>query len=625
MTNGEFELLVKRFEREAAENSKSYRLKVLLMTGLGFGYVFFFLALFLFLMGLSIAYLASGSFSFGSIKLLLIAGALSYFILKALFIKMEMPDGYYLKEEDAPEFFAKIEELRKKIGTPEIHSIFLDSTYNAGVLQYSKYGFFGRKQNILQIGLPLLSTLSEKNFLTVIAHELAHISHSDTAFGAKIYRVRRTWARLMDSLEENEQFGTFLFRKFFMWYYPRYDAYTFALARQQEYEADKVAMNVTGNAAVSLCTIEVAATYYEADFYDQLFEESAKTDSVPEPYTEFKEKFNSLNEPQLEKYLQDSLKRKSTVTDTHPSLMERLQFLKGEPTLPERVNNTALETLFVNPKRILNHFNDLWIEWNYDNWKAGIKDYHHDQKRFEELSTKSSPLELAELWEKANLSRQFKGDSEAVKIYEEIVQSYAEKEAAPAYLFLGNYYLENKTTKEKGIEYIKKAISLDWECRLHGLDCLCEYYHQTSQKEKLEETKAELEKWLEIVEQSDQECNYFYANDQYVSHDKPAKEIELGVQQLSLHPEIMSAYLVRKVLTVIPERQQYVLALSVLTPKGTKLIENMEALYEKYVHELTAFTDTAVIILTEKDELLQKIKSIDHASIHCLIKSERVS
>ncbi|MEH7356910.1 hypothetical protein V7150_25725 [Neobacillus drentensis] len=37
MTNGEFELLVNRFENEAANNSKSYRTKVLLMTGLGFG------------------------------------------------------------------------------------------------------------------------------------------------------------------------------------------------------------------------------------------------------------------------------------------------------------------------------------------------------------------------------------------------------------------------------------------------------------------------------------------------------------------------------------------------------------------------------------------------------------
>ncbi|WP_335524097.1 hypothetical protein [Neobacillus drentensis] len=51
----------------------------------------------------------------------------------------------------------------------------------------------------------------------------------------------------------------------------------------------------------------------------------------------------------------------------------------------------------------------------------------------------------------------------------------------------------------------------------------------------------------------------------------------------------------------------------------------MEELYEKYVHELTAFTDTAVIILNEKDDLFQKIKLIDHASIYNLKKSEWVS
>ena len=625
MTNGEFELLVKRFENEAANNSKSYRTKVLLMTGLGFGYVFFFLVCFLILMGISIAYLVSGHFSFGSIKLLLIAGALSYFILKALFIKMEMPQGYYLSEDEAPELFARIEELRKKIDTPEIHAILLDSTYNAGVFQYSKYGFIGKKRNILQIGVPLLSTLSEQNFLTVIAHELAHISHSDTAFGAKIYRVRRTWGRLMHSLEENEQFGTFLFRKFIKWYYPRFNAYTFALRRQQEYEADKVSMDVTGNAASSLCTIEVAGRYYEVDFYNQLFEESAKTNSVPEPYTEFKEKFNSLSESQLESYLQDALKWKSSETDTHPSLIERLEFLKAEPALPQRVSSTALENLFANPKSILNHFNDLWIEWNHENWQEGIKDYHNDQKRFEELSSKHSSLELDELWEKGNLTRQFEGDGEAVKVYEEIITNFAAEEVAPAYLFLGNYYLQNNSNKKKGIDYIEKAISLDWDCRLHGLNSLCEYYHQTEQTEKLEETKAEFEKWLDLIEQSDHECNYFYVNDQFVSHDKPAKEIELSVQQLSLQQEVISAYLVRKVLTVIPERKQYVLALRVVLPKGSNLNGDMEQLHEKYVDELSGFTDTAIIIFNEDEELLRKIRLIGHATIYSRKKSERVS
>ncbi|HAQ06649.1 MAG TPA: hypothetical protein DCR24_03655 [Bacillus bacterium] len=284
MTNQEFETLVTKLEKQASVNPKLYRFKVIMLTGLGFGYVALFLSLFLLLMVISIAMIADGEFTFGNVKVLLLTGTLSFFIIKALIVKMEMPDGYYLQREEAPKLFEMIDTLRLRLNTPHIDEIVLDSEFNASVAQISAYGMVGKKRNVLVIGIPLLSTLSQQQFTAVLAHELAHISNSDTALGARIYRLRMGWGRLLHSLEENEQFGTFIFKKFFQWFYPRFDAYTFAMARQEEYDADHSAAAVTSPQAMgeALVAISVAAPYYYRDFYSELFEECARTNSVPQ-------------------------------------------------------------------------------------------------------------------------------------------------------------------------------------------------------------------------------------------------------------------------------------------------------------------------------------------------------
>ncbi len=249
MTNEEFELLVKKHEKNSEKNPAFYQLKVLLFAGLGYGYVLILLVLLLFFLLIGILSATDGTtVTLGNVKMLIIFGALSFFVIKALIVKMEMPEGYYLKENDAPELEKTIRDLSSKLKTPKIHRIVLDTRYNAAVTQRSKFGLFGPKQNILIIGIPLVSSLNREQFTAVLAHELAHISHADTSYGSFIYRVRMTWGQLMFALEKNEQFGTFLFRRFIKWYYPRFSAYSFVRARQAEYAADgSCKSDFTGN------------------------------------------------------------------------------------------------------------------------------------------------------------------------------------------------------------------------------------------------------------------------------------------------------------------------------------------------------------------------------------------
>lgn len=626
MTNAEFENLVKKLETKAGEKPNLYRFKVLLFTGLGYGYVLFFLGLLLFLLGISVAMFADGEFTFGNIKVLLITGTLSFFIVKALIVKIERPEGYYLQHGEAPELEKKIKQISLQLKTPEIHAIVLNSEFNAAVTQIPKYGLIGKKQNILMIGMPLLTALSREQFTSVLAHELAHISYSDTAMGAKIYRVRRSWGRLMDSLERNEQFGTFLFRRFFQWYYPRFDAYTFVMARQEEYKADRAAARVTTAETVrdTLCTISVAAPYYYNDYYNQLFEDCAKTDSVPKPYTNFREKILEIEKLQAESYLNSELEAESYVTDTHPCLSDRLKAIGMNPAFTKG-KDSAVDYFFANSDAILQHFNELWVVFNEEHWKEQIQVYNASKQRYEEIADKTVD-DLDGMLEKAGLTQEFAGMEAASLVYRQIIDTFpANDQSAAAYLSLGEIYVQQKTTAEEGVQLIQLAIEADWECKLPGLELLCDYYYSTEQTAAFEAARAELEEWADIVEQADEECDFIHHNDLFIPHDKPESEIIKGVEQITSHPEIIRAYLVRKVITSIPDRKQYLLALKVQMPKGPDQEEFEELLIEKYVNELYALENTSIIILNGKDDLAKNIRKVNGSVIFSVIKTVQAS
>ena len=627
MTNQEFETLVTKLEKQASVNPKLYRFKVIMLTGLGFGYVALFLSLFLLLMVISIAMIADGEFTFGNVKVLLLTGTLSFFIIKALIVKMEMPDGYYLQREEAPKLFEMIDTLRLRLNTPHIDEIVLDSEFNASVAQISAYGMVGKKRNVLVIGIPLLSTLSQQQFTAVLAHELAHISNSDTALGARIYRLRMGWGRLLHSLEENEQFGTFIFKKFFQWFYPRFDAYTFAMARQEEYDADHSAAAVTSPQAMgeALVAISVAAPYYYRDFYSELFEECARTNSVPQPYSNFTEKLHSLSDQKTIEYFNEQLAEESYMTDTHPCLRDRLSALGAEAELPKIQQESALDYFFAYPGRVISDFNEMWVDHNQDTWREEIEHFNDSKQRFEELSKKQVTT-LDELLEKAYLTVEFDSLEAAIPLYEEIAEKHhQDQRTAGALLTLGEHYLESKDTADKGIHLISLAMSYDWELRLPALDLLCGYYYETEQSELFEQTREELEKWEEIVEASNEECNFIQPTDQFTTHDKATEEILAGMNQLAQYREITKAYLVRKQITSIPERKQYVLGLDLTLPKSTDLDEAEETLYEKYINGLGEFEDTCVIIINDKKDLRKSLLNVENSLIYSVHDKEKAS
>ncbi|QFT91136.1 heat shock protein HtpX [Bacillus sp. THAF10] len=615
MTDEKFELLVKKLETKAEENPGRYRFKVLLLTALGYGYILFFLSLVLVLLTISVLYMTDGNFSSGSLKLFLVTGALSFFIIKSLYLTISLPEGYYLKKNEAPELEKAISTISTQLKTPKIHAIVLDNDFNAAVMQHHKFGLFGPKKNILMIGIPLMSGLSREQFTTVLAHELAHISHSDTSFGAMIYRVRKTWAQLMTSLENNEQFGTFLFRKFIQWFYPRYSAHTFVMARQQEYAADAAAAKVTSPEAVrdTLCTVSIGGQYYYENFFHELFQEGSKTNVVPHPYTQFFSRYQKLNPALANEFLQNALSRESNVEDTHPCLTARLNAVGMKPDIPTN-KESAIDFFFANPKAILQQFNQEWLEHNKERWNEQIASYNDAKSRLQELE-QSKELDIHGKYEKAILTRNLVGYEPAIPLLEEMIVEFSEERVAPAYLALGNIYLHQEDTAQKGERYVKKAMEIDWELKEEALDTLCEYYYHTGNMEAFEETRIQLEAWPTLLKQFEEEASDLNLDDQYMAHDQAPEQVKEIADNLLPHSEIVEAYFIRKVVSVIPERKIYLLGLKVQVPEAIDQDEYTEQLLDKYSEELEIVDNIQFFLLNGNEEFEAKMKEVEGSQI----------
>lgn len=103
--------------------------------------------------------------------------------------------------------------------------------------------------------------------------------------------------------------------------------------------------------------------------------------------------------------------------------------------------------------------------------------------------------------------------------------------------------------------------------------------------------------------------------DHYVPHDQAPEEVGAIVDELSRHSEIVEAYLVRKVIDLIPERKVYSLALTVQVPEDMDQEEYTDQLLEKYVQELQISENIQFYILNGYEDFEEKVKEVEGSQI----------
>jgi Zn-dependent protease with chaperone function len=491
------------------------------------------------------------------IKSKLIIGVFAFIaILLATFrLKIPKPEGRELKPQAFPIFNKVIKELSRQLKTPKIHRYLLVEGMNAGIVQRPKLGLFGWQDNTLLVGITLLLALSPEQAKAVLAHELGHLSENHARFNAWIYQIRTKWQQVADCLSRSGLLGAILGIKFFNWYAPYFYAYSFALARHNEYEADAISAELTSPKLSAQALVTSRSVYVLLDrTYWRLMDmpATAKNEIPDAVYTDLASFLTDgkYDSKQIQDAVNQTLLVETQYADTHPALKDRISALGMQADLPQPVVVTAAKVWFGDQyDSIVQEFDRAWAYRHRKYWQDRSNQM---QKAAEVLTTIKSKLrtELTreELLEEAFLTTQVEGELTALPLYQSIVHQYPTD--MDALLNLGRLKLmENDAS---GITCLQKVLSR-FEYVMPACESAIAYYRHTGNKTEAEIWQARADAQLELMEEAKQERSYVNWTDEFTSGPFTDLEIEQIRHQLTAVTFIKSAWLCQKLLKIVPE------------------------------------------------------------------------
>jgi Zn-dependent protease with chaperone function len=380
MDNKDYELLVLRLEGSSGQNPASFRLRVMLISGLAYAALFLFLAALGLLVYFLFQVVRDGHNAGNLIKIGLFALTLVpvfWVTLRAFLTRLEPPSGRELTREEAPRLFDVLDRIRAKLKAPPLYKVLVDDQYNAAICQVPRFGLFGGHRNYLIVGLPYMLGTPARETIAALAHEYGHLSGDHGKVGAWVYRQRRTFGALHAKVAEDAEGNVIngLIADALDRFAPYFNAYTFVLSRQQEYEADAAASRIAGVEANAsgLIRDELLGRWIAEGFWPRLYAQAGEV-AKPRfmPYAAMRTAFAAAHgEWATQERLKEALKKDSGLEDTHPCLRERLDAVGGKETLPAVPEHSAAESLLgPTAKRLIEEFDRSWWEENRGSWQS---------------------------------------------------------------------------------------------------------------------------------------------------------------------------------------------------------------------------------------------------------------
>lgn len=380
--------VARRLEKLAKTNPGGYKLRVLGLALGGCAYIWSIL-LVLALLGVGATLLIIKA-PYVAIKLGLPLLALIGLIIKSLFIKYEPIKGFKVKRQDAPELFALVESIQGTVKCPKVDEILISEDFNAALVQKPRLGILGWNQSTLILGLPLMQSLTFEQFKGVLSHEMGHLSGRHGAMASWIYGARNAWCSLLKTLESERSFARIAFERFFHWYVPYFDTYSFVLARAQEYEADRCSVDLVGSqcTAQALTATQIRGQFLQNHFWKPILEGTRVRQEPPmDVYFQLRNCISaeSVDLAEAKLWVDRALQSKTNFDDTHPALIDRLAGLltTDEEHCRQAVYDLLPQILSPMSSAAETVFDKQWLESVMTSlsheWAESIAVYWHEQ------------------------------------------------------------------------------------------------------------------------------------------------------------------------------------------------------------------------------------------------------
>lgn len=564
-----FEYLVDEAERAFRKDPRRYKRRLMWLGLLGYAVIGALLFLIVALIGgtLWVATLSTAVLVLLiNAKLIFILSLLAWALLKGLWIRIEAPEGYGLEREQFPVLFAEIDSLVGTLAARPIHRVVLTDDFNATIVAVPRIGRCVSYRYTLSLGLPLLLSLSPEQARAVLAHEFGHLSANYSGFNAWVYRVRASWGRIFEAVARTQGLAAGVLHRFFDWYTPYYWAYSFALERANEYEADAAAVRLTSSAdvAAALVAVHTHRDLASEHFWSPL---KARADHQPQPavrpYSALRQFFKqpSLNEEAFQERIAPALERRTDLTDTHPSLRDRLAAL-GQPARAQGpVAQSAAEVwLGERLPAVLATFDHYWINCNRLRWQGRYREVQATRAALAQLKTKPvQQLTATDRWNLASWSERLEPGMDPVPLY----QAYKDlrPDDTDVDFMIGRHLLAH--SQPEGLAYLERAAS-QRALTLDACNLAIAYLRRTGDAPAIEVWRQRGERHQDRELAARRERAEVCGDDILIPPQLPGDQMRDLRAKLLATGKIRDAWIVRKTVREFPEDPVYLIAVRLL-------------------------------------------------------------
>lgn len=579
MEREQFDLMVARLEEYSRRYPAKYKLRVLGFALLGYAYLVLMVFLLLLLLAasaVSVIYLKAMG-----VKLLLVIAPFVWLVVRSCWVDIKAPPGVTIVRREAPALFDRIAALRRKMRAPRFQRVLITDEFNAGVVQVPRLGPVGWHSNYLLLGMPLLKSVTPLQLDAILAHEFGHLAGGHGRFGNWLYRLRKIWSQLLEELECRKSAGAALFRGFFEWYVPRFNAYSFPLARANEYQADAAAARATTSSvlAQALTSTSIVGRFLGDKFWPDVY---SRADTTPQPSLA---PFNMLglavasdiDNADVETWMKAALARPTDTTDTHPGLADRLRAFGGEASFEKPERGASAEFLLGEAREsIVKKLDERWRFHISEDWRRRYSEASEARGRLTKLRgiEDVTALSVDELIELAALEESL-GDGREVAITLLRNRFSAEPENAGLNYCLGIRLLA--TNDESGIAFVEKAMGLDEWAIVPGQVALRDYFHSQGLTEKAQKAHEIAVDRQRMLDGADAERQIILIGDKLVAHGLDA-DVAISLYKQIASLGVRKVWLARKPTRYFPESPLFLLAFSVkpwwwlFTKTGGKIV-----------------------------------------------------
>ncbi|MDR7255316.1 Zn-dependent protease with chaperone function [Nocardioides sp. BE266] len=237
------------------------------------------------------------------------------------------PPGLLLPPEEHPRLWDVVRHLGATVGTRPPDEIRLVPDVNAAVSEESSWLGLRPGRRRMFIGAPLLTTFSESELVSVLAHELGHYSGRHTAWGGLVYRSREAIGRTLERLQDHPVVSAP-----FRLYARFYVAVTAATSRAQELEADWLSVSVAGPATATRALLAIEPLAAAWSFFLETYALAGREDGL-RPSDLFGGFELFLHDPERQRQIAELNMRAEPEanrwTDTHPPVAERVRAMES--------------------------------------------------------------------------------------------------------------------------------------------------------------------------------------------------------------------------------------------------------------------------------------------------------